>query len=309
MPAPAPVVTTRENLDQIPYLGPLPLPARPFVRPLQVVVVLLALLGVARAILLGQRSGIDGQLATTGRTRALVDQVLANERLLSGQRSAVLALSAVFLVLVVLWRSRRRPRRVVRDRGEAYVEASDKAIVPLGLRLATVALWVSGGLLGGGFAAPRRPALDQLAGLRLQAAAGSVLWAIGMLLYLAWIGRTTAAIDRRVSWSAPHRAAAADVPHYTPLGGWAAAFDAGRGADTDDVGDAEGAGWILGTTGLALAALVAIVVLVASVGSGRDGVPWMLGSAFVVVLAGRELRRRQQDRALRRAAGSLAAGH
>jgi hypothetical protein len=204
-PGDPPVVTARQNLYPVPYRGPLPLPARPLTRPLEAVLATAAVSAAVRAALFWQRAELDGQLASGVRRAALADQLTRNDALLAGSRSVYLALLGASAALWLLWRARRRPRRLVREAGESHVEAALNAVVPLSLRAGTGLVWTCGLLLSAGVFAPWRILAADVADVQLQVAAGTALVAVGWLLHIAWIRLATAAIDERLAWSEPYR--------------------------------------------------------------------------------------------------------
>jgi hypothetical protein len=272
----------------IPYLGPQPPPSQTWAIPVQIACGALALLYVVKAaVFLWQarveQDWLDDPLSST------VNPARPAVLVMSALDVLGLLLAIVFIVLTIVWRIERRPKRVRNDLGEAYVELPLKWLISPGMR----AIWVAGLVIGymlhnaGAVNAstsptdyPQHRVLLALANLAATATATA---------YVVWVEPVKRSHERRVAWSWPYRADAVPVPAPVPF--FPAVAGSGYGGNERGPRSRSGGiGWALRTSGLIMLIFIGVVALwggTVEIANGRaDGFPWfaagVLMNGFVV---------------------------
>jgi hypothetical protein len=237
----------RGKADRLPapYLGPEPVPSQSFGIVYQVLCGLAAAVFLARGVLYLERWSAAQSAAELSPPFALAGVRGGSTGLLALVESATFAVVVLAIVGSFVWRRNRRPKDALAAYGEAGVEMPLGWVLPMWLRVVT-GVAVIGGAFGIAKGAVRPDMfLADLPGARLSAAVGSLGWAIAWLLTAAWPVFANRAQDRRSAWSTWYRQRPGSVPFVEPV----------KGEDTD-IGEPEGAGWVLRTAGLVVSGLV-----------------------------------------------------
>ena len=166
-----------------------------------------------------------------------------------------------------VWRSKRRPKDIVRIYGESYVEAPAKVYLSLAHRGASVALVVFTFL---GFQAGRLgrvTSASEIPGKFLFTMGASITLALafGFEAYGVRIARNHT--DARLAWSGPYRENPTAVPYVAPVAS-GGAFEGTSGQNS------AGIGWIFTTLGLSMVGIIGGIAFIAGVASlgGKDRV-------------------------------------
>jgi len=261
----------------IPYLGPEPPPSK---------ISGLALIGASGtgAVFFLIRAGLYLHLAALERTfldrrtPSTLADVQSTTRLVSSLGSIVLLLVGLTLLVDLIWRYQRRPKKARTELGEAYVEFPLKWVTPVALRAIWVGLALGSILLGqAGSIHPTTLAADY-PGHRQMTALGSVGWAVLWVSLGVWVVLVNRSHARRLAFSLPYRADASQVPYFPSVAG-AVLLETKR---TGDRG-ASGIGWALRTAGLIMLCFIGTGALIggwAEIGYGHiTGWGWLLGGA------------------------------
>jgi len=280
----------------IPYLGPVPSPARPLSFAFMAGCAVAAVVQLVKAVLNFQQASLDQRFVNSP-GRALADQVLASEHTLKTIGSVSLWVTIGVLVLDLLWRSRRRPKAVRNERGEAYVEFPVMWVTPVILRVS----WAVTALAAIAFSVAGRSTkltkITEFPHLRQMRGVSSLCFAGFWLLLIVWLVIVQQSHDRRVAWSAPYRADPASVPFFPPVAG--IGLFSGGPPRPDSRATASGPGWFFSTAGLILLVFVAIPAViggVAELGYGHaTGLLWLLGGVAGLAFVGWVMVRRYQQ--------------
>ena len=213
--APRWVGDTEQARLTIPYLGANPAPSRPVGIALQASAAVMVVLSLVRVGLYLWLASIDRSLIAD-QTQALLSQTRTAHRVISILALVALVLLATFLALEIAWRSRRRPKKVCADYGEAYVEFPTRWVTPKWLFGAWVALVVGVIAVGQAGAVRTGTLLAQLPHRRDLAALAATMSALLWASFILWVALVNRSHDQRLARSTAYRADPTTVPYFPP---------------------------------------------------------------------------------------------
>jgi hypothetical protein len=122
-----------------------------------------------------------------------------------------------FLALDIAWRSRRRPKKVCADYGEAYVEFPTKWVTPRWLIGVWVALLVGVIAVGQAGVVHTGALMAQLPHHRDLAAVAATMSALLWASFILWVALVNRSHDQRLARSTAYRADPSLVPYFPPV--------------------------------------------------------------------------------------------
>ncbi len=308
-PSPAPSLLPRPSLvgipqGAVPYLGPIPPPGRFMETYALAISAAVAAVWLVRALaflplvssaqrLLDEADGVlSTDTAEFTRNAALVD-LLWLVGLVGGLGT---------VVVHAVWRSKRRPKGIVRTYGESYVEAPAKVYLTAAYRVASVAFVVVTylGFQAGRIGRTTLPSAMPGKFLFMMGASITLALAFGFEAYAVRIARRHT--DDRLAWSGPYRENPSAVPYVAPVAS-GGAFEGSSGQNSS------GIGWIFTTLGLSMLGIIGGIAFIAGITSlgGKDRVPAaisLLVGAAMIGLLGWRIKVRREKKAQERAAAN-----
>ncbi len=200
----------------IPYLGPDPAPSRPVGTALQASAAAMVVLNLIRVGLYLWLAAVDRGLIAH-QTHELFSEARTGHRVISILALVSLALVVTFIALEIAWRSRRRPKLICADYGEAYVEFPTKWVTPRWLIGSWAALVVGVFAVGHAGTVHAGTLLAQLPRHRDLAAVAGTLSALLWASFILWVALVNRSHDQRLARSTAYRADPTTVPYFPPV--------------------------------------------------------------------------------------------
>jgi len=281
----------------IPYLGPQPPPSR------STSVALIAACAAAAAVQLVKaglylRQAQAEQLFLDLPSLAHAQAVRSGHSQLTTFGTISLLVIGLVLILDLVWRSQRRPKRRRVQHGEAYVEFPVVWVTPIAVRIGWVALALGSYFASAAGRTTATMARADFPHARQMSALSSVGWSLFFFTLIGWVLLINRSHDRRVAWSTPYRADPSLVPFFPPVAGMGL-FGAGSSSGDSSRSTASGPMWALTTAGLILLCIFGVGALfggVAELGYGHaTGVAWIVAGGGSLAFVGWVMVRRYQQ--------------
>ena len=290
----------------VPYLGPDPAPSGAAGKVIIGLMVMAILSRLAAAAVFVQRGSLERQIADQGDRRISgvgfdpqawnsTGSALATNRHVGAIVSvAMVLLLLAYIVAFLVWRDQRRPRKALATYGETHVESPLRWISTGAQRAAMAGLIVTSFLIGFQGRVVVGTPLADVPGKRLWAAVACLSWAGVWWMQIVQVRASERAYAERLAASFAARAGHVPVPVFAPV------QKAGSNAD---MGEPEGALWVLRSAGLFMVGLISGLVLIGAIGEhSLEVVPYVAVAAPAFGLVVWAYVRRFQRKAERRSA-------
>jgi hypothetical protein len=158
------------------------------------------------------------------------------------------------LICEFIWQRKRRPPAVLKERGEAYVEATLRRVNPMWIRITTIGLIVVALMVS--FSSPtvsRVRTVSELSNYATTRAAYSGLWAVVFALVIVTVWFSEQHLAKRVAKATDPALAMYSVPYVEPE------------KDNRDIGESAGIGWLLTTLVLVMLGLFSLIGIIGGI--------------------------------------------
>ncbi len=149
-------------------------------------------------------------------TQALFSQARTGHHVISIIALVWPAMLVAFIALDIGWRSRRRPKQICADYGEAYVEFPTWWVTPRWLIGTWVALAVGAIAVGQAGAVHPGTLLTQFPHRRDLSAVEATMSALLASSFILWVALVNRGHDQRLAGSTAYRADPSMVPYFPP---------------------------------------------------------------------------------------------
>jgi len=292
----------------VPYLGPDPAPSVVAGKVAIGFLIVGIISRLAAALVFVQRASLDRQVADQLNRRA-TGQAFDPQALytassaLTDNRHTTAMISITYLLVLLgitvsffIWRAQRRPKAVLEAFGETHVESPLRWVRTRAYRSLLGGLIVASLLIGFQGSVTVNTTAADVAGKRMWSAVACLGWACVWVLQILLVRASERAHADRLAASSAQRAGEVPVPVFAPLP---------RADQSAQVGESEGALWILRSAGLFMVGLISGFVLIAAIGEhSMEVVPYAAVAAPIFGLVVWAYVRRFQRKAERRAAGT-----
>jgi hypothetical protein len=150
-------------------------------------------------------------------TSALLSQARTGHQVISVLALVSTIMFVVLIALDIAWRSRRRPKLICTDYGEAYVESPTWWVTPWWLFASWAALAVGTIAFGSASAVHTGTLLAELPRHRDLAAVGATINGLLWASFILWVALANRSLDQRLARSTAYRADPSLVPYFPPV--------------------------------------------------------------------------------------------